>query len=270
MVMSKAKAAGAALISLIFIGFSSNALACSAAAWFGGGISGNGSVGSPSPDGIVRYSEFCAYSLAQPGGAGYVQSNLADDARYIARFYVLDGLTGAGDVIIFRGYGEDGATTTKFTVSFDGTNFKFDAGNGTQSAAGKSGWNVVEIDWAANGAMNYWVNADASADAPTGSVSTGDGVISAVRLGAPEGFNGNTGKLTFDAFESHRSTPVGLLLAGDSNGNGAINIFDSIGIQNEILDPANKLAAGQPDCNGTGSVNVFDMICVQNIILGGN
>ncbi len=91
-----------------------------------------------------------------------------------------------------------------------------------------------------------------------------------MQLGAPNGMGGLTGEITFDAFEAHRTTNVGALVVGDANGNLSVNIFDMIGIQNEILDPVTKLAAGQPDCNENGSVNIFDMICVQNIILAGN
>jgi hypothetical protein len=253
------------LLTSIFVGAPAGALACSTDGWLGGVSGGT----ADSPPAVARYSEFCAYALTDEG---YVQSNLANDAKYRARFYVLDGLTGGDAIDIFEAYASDAATGPLFKVAFDGSQFTFDAtaaGGGAASVAASSGWNVVEFDWdSGTNTFSYWVNTDASVDPTSGSVAAGTGTVQAVRLGAPNGFLPQTGKLTFDAFESHRANPVGTLLAGDSNGNGSINVFDMISIQNEILDPLNKLALGQPDCNGNGSVNVFDMICVQNIILG--
>jgi hypothetical protein len=256
-----------ASVGLLTAAFSLNAGACTTDAW--DSESGNGVSGSPLA--VARYSEFCAYSIDE---TAYVQSNHASDARYRARFYVLDGLGTADAIDIFEAYGEDGATTALFKVSFNGSQFTFDAtdaGGGSAATASVNGWNLVEFDWDSDSnTFSYWVNANASTDAATGSVKAGTGTEEAVRLGAPNGYAPQTGKLNFDAFESHRTTPVGRLLAGDANGNLTVNIFDMIGVQNEILDPVTKLAIGQPDCNGNGSVNIFDMICVQNIILGGN
>jgi len=249
------------------LGASMGAWACSTAAW-NGGTSGAAVAGSPTS--IPRYSELCALEVT---GTGHVQSNYAvDEARYRARFYVLDGVSGTGSADIFTVYSDDAASSPLFKVSFDGSQFTFDAtdaGGNSASAAAKSGWNVVELDWTADGNLTFWVNADATTDAATGSASAGTGVVGAARLGAPAGLGGLTGKVVFDAFESHRETPIGLLIKGDANGNSSINIFDMISIQNEILDPVGKLAVGQPDCNENGSINIFDMICVQNIILSG-
>jgi hypothetical protein len=256
-------------IVLIGFGFGPAAYACTTDGWLGGtdGVPSNAVAGSPPA--VSRYSELCALAVT---GQAHVQSNNASDARYRARFYVLDNLSGEGVVDIFEAYSDDAATSPLFKVSFDGSTFVFNAtaAGGTSGEAGaSSGWNLIEFDWDSDtNTFTFWVNANAAADPASGSADAGAGMVEAVRLGAPNGFSTQTGKLTFDAFESHRMEAVGALLAGDSNGNGSVNIFDMISIQNEILDPLNKLAAGQPDCNGNGSVNVFDMICVQNIILG--
>ncbi len=251
---------------LIGLGFSVNAAACTTDGW--DSVTGSGVAGSPSA--VSRYSELCAFEIID---ASYVQSIKASDTRYIARFYVLDGLTGSGDVEILEAYSNDVATTALFQIRFDGSQFTFDAtdaGGTSGSTPSASGWNLVEVDWESGGSFKYWVNADANTDTETGSVNAGAGTVEAVNMGAPNGFGTQTGTLTFDAFESHRTLPVGALLVGDANGNGSVNIFDMIGMQNEILDPVNNLAIGQPDCNENGSVNVFDMICAQNIILSGN
>ena len=253
-------------VILLGLGLGVNAEACSTDGWAGGA---SGSYVADSPPAIARYSELCALSVTD---TAHVQSNFASDTRYRARFYVLDSLTGAGTVDIFEAYSDESGASPLFKISFDGSQFTFDAtdaSGGSTTIASKNGWNLIEFDWNSGGNFDLWVNADAATDAASGTVAAGSGTVESVRLGAPNGFS-QTGRLNFDAFESHRTTPVRPLLVGDANGNQSVNIFDMIGIQNEILNPATNLAAGQPDCNENGSVNVFDMICVQNIILGGN
>jgi hypothetical protein len=195
----------------------------------------------------------------------YVQDNNASDTRYRARFYVLDGLAGADPIDIFVAYSDEGATTTLFKVAFNGAQFTFNAtgaGGGSNTAASVNGWNVVEFDWdtGAN-TFRFWVNADATSANPTGSVNAGTGTVEAVRLGAPNGFSPQTGKLTFDAFESHRTTPVGELLACDTNGNGSRTIADVVAVLNEL---AGTLQVGQPDCNKNGGVTVADAVSLIN------
>jgi hypothetical protein len=265
-----------ALLGSVFLlgfGCAFDIQACTVDGWLGGASGVPANANPASPPTVARYSELCALAVTN---TSYVQDNNASDTRYRARFYVLDGLDGADPIDIFVAYSDPGATTTLFKVAFNGSQFTFNAtaaGGESASASALAGkvWNVVEFDWdSGTNSFNYWVNVDATTDPATGSVDAGTGTVEAVRLGAPNGFSPQSGKLTFDAFESHRTTPVGWLLVGDANGNLSVNIFDMIGVQNEILNPVTSLAVGQPDCNGNGTVNVFDMICVQNIILGGN
>jgi hypothetical protein len=246
--------------------FSANALACTTTNWddASGGI-------AASPSAVSRYSEKCAFAITD---GSYVVSTKANDSRYIARFYVLDGLTGSGNVEIFEAYSDDGAASPLFKVLFDGSQFVFDAsdatGGGTSApVASANGWNLVEIDWAADGSFKYWVNADAAVDPETGSVNAGSGNVQAILLGAPNGIGTQNGKLTFDAFESHRTTPVGALLAADANNDGAINILDLGNVRIELLNPGAEelLAIGQPDCNSDGSINILDVGCVRLILL---
>jgi hypothetical protein len=265
-------------ILLIGLGLGLNAQACTTDGWASdsGNIPPNAVAGSPTL--ISRYSELCALEVSD---TSYVQ-HTASDTRYIGRFYAYPNTGGAGTVDILIAYSDQvttDATTDLFTISYDGADFTFDAteaGGGMASTAASSGWNLVEFEYNADsGNFNYWVNVawdfDAlSYTAPTGTFASGAGTVEAVQLGAPNGMGGLTGEITFDAYEAHRTTSVGALVVGDANGNLSVNIFDMIGIQNEILDPVTKLAAGQPDCNENGSVNIFDMICVQNIILAGN
>ena len=92
------------------------------------------------------------------------------------------------------------------------------------------------------------------------------GTVEAVQLGAPNGMGGLTGEITFDAYEAHRTTNVGALLAGDANDDGNVNSGDTVGIINENL--GDILAQGQPDCNGDGNVNSGDTVCIINKWLG--
>ncbi|MBT8053425.1 MAG: hypothetical protein KJN69_05985, partial [Gammaproteobacteria bacterium] len=73
---------------------STNSFACSTAQWddSSGGLAG-------SPELVSRYSELCAFEITD---GSYVASTKAADSRYIARFYVLDGLSGSGNVEIFE------------------------------------------------------------------------------------------------------------------------------------------------------------------------
>jgi hypothetical protein len=248
--------------------FTIDAQACSASLW-DGGSSGAVAVGSPTT--IPRVSEFCGLSVT---GIGHVQDNSASDTRIIVRFYVLAALTGTGTVDLFEAYGDQVGTTAIFKVSYDGSDFIFDAtdapGGSSFTIAANSGWNLIELDWTSGGDFIAWVDADTLEDpqpTPSGPVDAGTGTVESIRLGAPNGFGGfSGGSLTYDSYESHRNQPVGALLIGDANGSDSINVFDMVSQQNEIL--GNALAPGQPDCNLSGTVNVFDLVCVQNIILG--
>jgi len=251
---------------LIGLGFGLNAQACTTDGWLGG--ASNATVGSPTT--IKRYSELCA--MAVTDSTSHVQSNFASDTRYIGRFYFYPrDASGSGEVDILVAYSDDAATTPLFTISYDGADFTFDAGGaggGTATtAADPTHWNLIEFEYDSDtDTFNYWVNVDwdfgtLSYAAPTGTFSSGTGTVEAVRLGTPNGMAGQTGTFAFDAFESHRTTPVGALLRGDSNNSGGISVADVVSILNEL---AGTLQPGQPDCNETGGVSVADAVCLIN------
>jgi hypothetical protein len=252
-------------VLLIGLGFGLNAQACTTDGWQGGFVDGGGNAVAGSPPEISRLSEFCALKVT---GQSHVQSNFASDARYIGRFYVFDGLSGAGNVEIFSAFSAEDGTGDLFNISFDGSMFTIDAsaaGGTSATAASIGGWNLVEFDWdSAAGTLKYWVNADAAVDPETGMVNSGpEDAVEAVRLGAPDGMGTQTGMMIFDTFESHRTTPVGAVLVGDANNDGNINSVDIIGVINEFFSVEN-LASGAPDCNGDGNVNSGDIICIIN------
>jgi hypothetical protein len=251
------------LCCLISWGLAPVAWACSTDAW-NGGISGAATPASP-PD-AARVSELCGLRLTN---TGYVQDNSPAHAGFIARFYVLPQLTGSGEADLFIAYSSETPSGVLFDIAYNGTNFVFDASGtgGVGSAPAVPGWNLIEVEFNSGGTFSFWLNSDATTDAATGSFASSSGTVQAIRLGLPSGRGGFTGgAVTFDAYESHATTPVGPLLIGDSNGSGAISGLDLVVIQNEILGFG--LASGQPDCNRNGAVSGIDLVCVQNIILG--
>ena len=255
-------------VLLIGLGFGLNAQACTTDGWQGGAV--NATVGSPKD--VKRYSEFCA--MATTDSTSHVQSNFASDSRYIGRFYFYPkDASGVGEVDLLVAYSEDAAENALFTISYDGTDFIFDAsgaGGGSASfAADTTHWNLVEFEFNSDGTFNFWVNETWDFDTlayttgPSGTFASGTGTVEAVRLGTPNGMAGQSGTFAFDAYESHRTTPVGALLSGDANGNGSISVADVTSILNEL---ANTLQAGQPDCNETGGVTVADATCLINTL----
>lgn len=245
---------------LLTLGFVPAALACSTGAW--SSTSGATAVGSPPT--VTRVSEFCGLKLT---GTGHVQDNSPQTSTITARFYVLPQFSGTGNANLLTAYSNDTATTPLFTVNFNGTQFVFNAsgaGGGSGNAAAAAGWNLIEVAFNSGGTFSFWVNKDATSEAASGSFASGTGTVQAVRLGLPGGFGGFTGSVSYDAYESHVSTPVGPLLIGDANGANGITIADVIAVGNELNG---TLAGGQPDCNNSGSVTIADVICVGNKLL---
>jgi hypothetical protein len=237
--------------------------ACSMDQW----TSQSGAVTAASPPTLPRVSEFCAM---QATNTGYVHdSSPVDHATFIARFYVRSTLTGSGQADVFVAYDADSPGNQLLKVSYDGANLDFHSTSGTQlgTAAAISGkWHLVEVEYNSAGNTRFWVNANAVTGngSPTGTYTSATGEIESVRLGLPNGrgtFSG--GGVSFDAYESHSTTPVGPLKIGDANGDDTWNIFDYGAVQQDI---AENLQIGQPDCNLDGGVNIFDYGCVQTAI----
>jgi len=232
---------------------------CNLFSW-NGGTTGAPVAGSPQT--VSRVSGLCAMKLSAAGSVKDI-SPYAEPAA-IMRFYVYAQLN-SGTPVIFEAISDDGATGSLLTVTFDGSNFVFDAGEGASgNVLGKSGWNLVEMAWTGGSGLDYWVNVD-SAGTPTGIVSAapGAGLIESVVLGPQFTLDGT---MTFDDYESHRETLIGGLLAGDGNQDGNINSGDINVIVNEFL--FDSLGEGIPDCNLDGSINSDDIDCVVDIFLG--
>jgi hypothetical protein len=261
-----------AMATSLIAGSIATSQACTLGAWDDNGTSTAiaGGPGEPAgPTNFARYSGLCAMQTAgatpsvKNNGAGGATSGPSGEATMNARFYFkADGATGT----IFETYEEDVPATAVYTVAFDGTNVTVTpnaGGSATSTAVGSTNWHSVEVSWANNGgAINVWVDSDATtdpADASTTSEASGDTINTAI-------LGGVTG-MTFDAYESRRTTPIGRLVAGDANNDTNVNIFDAIGVVNESSG-GGLINVGQPDCNEDGNINIFDAICVVNIASG--
>ena len=253
-------------VLLIGLGLGLNAQACTTTGWDDDfNVPANAVPGSPTL--VSRYSELCALEVSD---TSFVQSDAASDTRYIGRFYVLPKTGGAGEVDILIAYSDETPTTELFKISYDGSNFKFDAGGAggdSGMTAASSGWNLVEFEYDSDSStFNYWVNEAwdfnaLSYAAPTGTFASGAGTVEAVQLGAPNGMGGFTGEITFDAYEAHRTTNVGALVVADANGSGTVTSGDATRILNEV-SLGGTLSSGQPDCNENGSITSGDATCV--------
>jgi hypothetical protein len=252
---------------MLGMGFGLNAHACTTDGW-------SEAVDAPagSPQTFSRYSELCAMKVSS---IGHVQSNFASDTQYIGRFYVFPDVGSTGEVDVLVAYSDDLATSPLFTISYDGTDFNFDAvisGGGTGSAPAESGWNLVEFEYNADGDFNVWVNEEWTfpdgpyATGPTDTFSAGSGTVESVQLGAPNGMGGFTGDIYFDAYEAHRSTNVGALLNCDAEGDTDIDINDVLAVVDEVFGAPSILASGQPDCDNNGSVNINDSLAIVDIV----
>ena len=256
--------AGRTITAGLFAGLflaSQAAFACTLGNW--SAVSGDVDPGSPAPDaGEVlspRYSGLCAMAAS---GQGYVEDvSPGGIDRIRARFYVLADNT--SDVVVYEGF--NGGTSV-FTVGLSTTGLVTFAGSGfSLTENGVSGnWNSIEVDWNSGaGTVSLWVNSDATSAGADDTGSVAANQVTSVRLGSVDAA---AGPMSFDAYESRRTTAIGRLLAGDANSDAGLSTGDLVGIRNELLDVS--LAAGQPDCNEDGAVSTGDLVCVRNILLG--
>ncbi|MFC1605784.1 hypothetical protein ACFL33_02840 [Pseudomonadota bacterium] len=238
---------------------SSNAFACSTAAWLGG-TSGAVSVNNPA-NGVPSVSGSCGLKVT---GAGYVQDNNPEtEAQFIGRFYFFPQFSGEGSADIFVAYSDE-ASTELFSVGYDGSNVTIDSaapggGSASVSVSG-AGWHLIEFSWVSGDSGGLWVDADASQDPPSATFASGSGAVESVRLGAPNGFVGLSGMAFFDDYVSQRATPIGGILAGDANLNGIIDSSDIDAIKSEFL--YGTYSVGSTDCNLDGGLNSGDINCV--------
>jgi len=250
--------------AVLFTGafFSQVATACVTDNWLGGT---SGTLNPAQPDDMsdpaARYSGLCG--LEVPGGqVAYVDDNSPGGIdRIRARFYVLVDST--ANVFVYRGLNGGGSTVFDVLVNPNTNNVRLSSSGVNLTCAGCANigsWNSIEIDWdAGSGNMELLVNGAGPAPVAFSSAET----VSNVRLG---NLNGAAGDLSFDSYESRRTTEIGRLLVADANESGDVTGGDLAVIAGEIL--GNALATGQPDCNESGDVTGADLSCTSAIILG--
>jgi len=239
------------------------------------------STGSPA-NGHRRYQGECGMHVSLDGAAsGYVEDKSpSGETEYMARFYLFtgDAQLGPGDwVDVFTAYrGETSPVpelTVRLTGGADGANLRLRAANGASTAVGAPvavapGWHGIALSWqratSVNNGRVEWSVDDAGQDA-LGGLDNRSHAIDLARLGAVSR-QGGSGGLDFDAFDSHRSSPAELLLAGDANADKLVNAADLVSVIREYNGGA--LTPGQPDCNGDGTVDRADMDCIAHAIIG--
>jgi len=254
-----------ALTTSLLVGAVATTQACSLGAWDGNGTTSLAG-GPGDANDFARYQGLCAMQTAGAtptvlnNGIGGATSGPSGEATMVARFYFLPGAA-SGD--IFTTYEEDSPSTAVYTVSYSSPNVTVTPNGGGAPvvvAVGGTNWHSVEISWVNNGgAINVWVDSDATidaADASTTSEASADVINSAV-LGGSAG-------MIFDAYESRRTTAVGRLLRGDANADGTVNIGDAVGVVAELNNVVT--ASGQPDCTEDGVINIGDAVCVVAIL----
>lgn len=243
--------------------FASSSMACTTSLWNGG------ETGTPladSPLAVSRVSGLCAMKLDAAGGVTDNSPSVEPTANI--RFYVFAELN-SGNPVIFEAFSADDAGgTSLIAVTFDGTNFDIDAGSTSSGPVpGTAGWNLVELAWTGGASMDYWVNADATVDAATGSVTAAAGTLESVVLGAADSL---AGEVTFDDYEAHRTTPVGPADVCNADSIGEINLLDALDVVDEFFAAPNSpdLAIGSPDCDLSGTVNLLDALDIVDIFFG--
>lgn len=250
------------LILFLFSFLSSYATACTTAAW-SGGVTGSPEAGSPS-DNIPRISGLCAMQLTAAGSVK--DTSPVAEPTIIARFYVKADLN-SGTPVIFEAFSDDAATTSLISVTFDGTDFVFSAGDGASDPVpGETGWNLVELSWVGGTGMSFWVNADSSGP-ETGSISASAGTVESVVLGSPSVLDG---KLVFDDYESHRTTGIGPSDVCNADAIGSVDLLDALEVIDEYFSTpqAPDLAVGSPDCDLSGAVDLLDALKIIDLYFG--
>lgn len=247
------------VILLIGMLFFSTTFACTTAAW--SGTSGNATPDNPN-NSVARVNGLCGLEVI---GTGYVQDNSPSaETSFIGHFYFLPEFTGAGLTDLFVAYSDEAATSPVITIRFDGTDIILDAsaiGGNSVTVTAVTGWNLVEFAWESGTTGNLWVNADATTETPSNTFSPGTGEINMVRLGSQNASGAFTsGRVIFDEYVSNRTQPVGILLAGDANLDGAVDGLDTDIVVAEFL--SGTLANGVVDCNLDGAVDSVDVNCM--------
>lgn len=219
-----------------------------------------------------RYAGPCGLRVELDGTEAYVPNNTpAGETTFNVRFYFfLNNVT--NDVTLFQA--ENSNNIPVITATYDRSENDISvvfANAGTAQVVKapnvSSGWNSLEIQWAAlSGAEPKVTLGSAAAVTGSAAIDTSNFVIDVAKLGAIGTVPGS-GSIDFDDYDSRRSgTAPGRLVRGDANGDGVTDGDDQSAVVNEFL--LGEFGQGNPDCNEDGVVDGDDQSCIVNIFLG--
>lgn len=268
----------------------------------GGNPSVAPTVGSPFAGGPVtspivsRYQGQCGLRAPTNGG-NYVQdSSPAAEPTFRARFYAFLPNTGSASTIFRAGNATADSALTTFT---DGRIRVVYNGTGTINVFGPGGtpnlqcaglttgrWYSIELAYNSTGsalgtgADTLAANSLRATVIGQGNAATGDAApqINCTQTGAGIATSANntidyvqlgnlTGgpagnAITFDSYESRRTTPIGRLCRGDADNNGSLSIADRSAITTELGSFGNTRAPGTADCDENGQIQIADRACI--------
>jgi len=258
--------AGGGLVGLVMA--AQSAMACTVDNWDANSNTATpGSVLAASPSAIARYSGLCGMETAASTTAWVQDESPGGINRIRARFYVLNDLAAGQSAVVYRGFSTNAGTGNLFTVRLetDGRVRLIDNATAVEvEQTSATPWTSIEIDWSqgsSNGVISLSVNGQGPVAQNT--LNNTGSALQSVRLG---NLLGTAGTLSFDAYESRRTTEIGRLIRGDADANGSVGGGDLSDIIDEFLN--GQLAIGQPDCDENGSVGGGDLSCVISIFLG--
>jgi hypothetical protein len=246
--------------------FATSTFACTTDQW----ATATGAVNANDPlSAVPRVKGLCGLQVTETGTVS--DDSPSVDTNFIGHFYFFPEFTGSGTVDLFVAYSDDIASSEVFTVRYDGTNVILDASASGGAApmvsvpADSTHWNLVEFRWTSGAEGSLWVNSDATKVPPDAVFDSGTNSIESVKLGVLNAI-GLAGTANFDEYVSHRTTQIGMLLAGDANSDGKIDSGDIDLVVAEFL--RGELADGVIDCNLDGNIDSGDIDCVVQIFLG--
>lgn len=214
-----------------------------------------------------RFSGPCGLGLLVVGGEPtYLVDSLSDETSIRIRFYVFfDGVS--GEVAVLSGLQ---FSDPQFDVVY---NFPTPGDLTLAVAEVKTfsdltvpdigpGWHAVEVEWESGSTapIAFRVNGVEVTDV----LDTAGRAIDEVQLGAPFAQGTASGVLFFDAYSSDRLVAPPLLLEGDSNNDGLVNVQDLVSVIREVEFV--EFDEGQPDCNADGTIDSLDYDCLIDTI----
>lgn len=262
----KALLAGIALAACLGFSLNAQAQTCTVGNWTDAQNltdSDTGTQGSSNR----RYGGPCGLRVPVDGSANYVwDESPMDEGVYNVRFYAFLDDAGGDPTVLYRAL--DNTDSARIEVWYNFPNASDltlrvidNSGNQDNTFMGLGGgWHSIEFAWQADPSAGVDFILDGTTQSMT--VDTDGQSIAEAQLGNVNGASGGT--IDFDDYDSRRIDQPGRLLVADADGNGVVDIFDSLALRDELEGTA--FAPGQPDCDENGEVDIFDAPCLRDVI----